>query len=85
MAVGDDDHRLALIPLPDDFPPIHEQVRSREHRFVQELAAIPDTPPGAEAAFAVDLERGRYGVACFSVDGSETHAEKGMVTEFRVE
>ena len=83
--VGDDDHRLALIPLPDDFPPIHEQVRSREHRFVQELAAIPDTPPGSEAAFAVDLERGRYGVACFAVDGGETHAEKGMVTEFRVE
>ena len=59
MAVGDDDHRLALIPLPDDFPPIHEQVRSREHGFVRELAAIPDTPPGAEAAFAVDLERRR--------------------------
>lgn len=82
--VGDTEHRVALIPLPEDFPPIQEQVKSREHRFVRELAAIPDTPPGQEAFFAVDLEAGRYGLACFVVEDGQTHAERGMVSEFRV-
>lgn len=82
--VGDIEHRVALIPLPEDFPPIQEQVKSDEHRFVRELAAIPDTPPGDDAFFAVDLEPGRYGLACFVVEDGTTHAERGMVSEFRV-
>ncbi|HWB71706.1 MAG TPA: hypothetical protein VG452_05770, partial [Egibacteraceae bacterium] len=83
--VGQVEHRLSLIPLPADFPPIEQQVQSPERRFVEQLAAIPPTSPGEEAAFAVDLQPGRYGIACFMVapDGT-SHAEKGMVAEFRV-
>lgn len=83
--VGEGDHRLSLIPLPEDFPPIHEQVQSSDNRIVQQLATIPETPPGDEAAFAVDLRPDRrYGLACFVVDADgKTHAEKGMVAEFR--
>ncbi|HUP69602.1 MAG TPA: hypothetical protein VM142_07265 [Acidimicrobiales bacterium] len=78
-------HRLVLVPLPADFPPIAEQIAGTDRRNVEPLAGIPDRPPGATGAFAVDLRPGRYALVCFiaDVDG-RTHAQKGMAEEFRL-
>lgn len=77
-------HRLALIPLPEDVPPIAEQIRGSERRSVLSLAAIANQRPGARTAFAVDLAPGRYAFICFIVDkDGGSHARKGMASEFR--
>lgn len=77
-------HRLALIPLSDDFPPIDTQLRGNKRRRVFPLAGIPDRPPGSGATFAAFLRPGRFALICFirAPDG-ETHALKGMTSEFR--
>lgn len=83
--VGDLEHRLILIRLPDDFPPIQEQIRGDERRRVAPLAGIPDLPPGAHKRLAADLEPGRYALVCMHEDpDGVTHAEKGMASEFQV-
>lgn len=78
-------HRLALLPLDEDVPPIDIQLKGSERRVVAPFASIYDRRPGDFEAFAVNLVRGRrYAIACFVVDADEqSHALKGMASEFR--
>ncbi|MDP9387484.1 MAG: cupredoxin domain-containing protein [Actinomycetota bacterium] len=78
-------HRLSLIPLAEDFPPILEQLRGTERRVVDTLAAVATLAPGQRRSVAVDLAPGRYAFVCFvsDPDGS-SHALKGHAAEFRV-
>lgn len=82
---GTTGHDLVLAPLAEDIPPIHEQLRGEERRFVEPLAGIPSRPPGATGTFAVDLAPGRYALLCFEADpDGVVHARKGMARELRV-
>lgn len=78
-------HRVTLIPLPDDLPPLDEQLRGEERRSVTPLAGTNTHPPGEGTAFAIDLESGqRYGVVCFEEhDDGTVHAREGENAEFR--
>lgn len=78
-------HRLTMVALTEDIPPIKEQLRGTERRFLSPFAGIPDRPPGRSGTFAVDLVPGnRYAMICFVVDpDGESHAAKGMSAEFR--
>lgn len=82
---GRSTHRLALFPLPDDFPPIDEQLRGAERRPITPFAGVPDHLPGESATFAVDLQPGhRYAMVDFSQDlDGVSQALKGMSSEFR--
>lgn len=83
--VGSIPHRLAVVPLPEDFPPIQEQLRGSERRFIDPIAGIYQRLPGSTGTFAVDLAPGRrYAMICFVVDPDDkSHAVKGMTSEFR--
>lgn len=82
---GGTDHELALVPLPDDLPPLDEQLRSDKRQALGTLANSSVLEPGASRRFAVDLAPGRYGMLCFVTDADGTpHALKGMTSEFRV-
>lgn len=79
-------HKLSLAPLPKDFPPIMEQLRSSERRALDTVAAIVPQAPGSEASFAVDLGPQRYGLFCFIIEPEgKDHARSGMASEFRVD
>lgn len=79
-------HRLSLIPLPPDLPPIQEQLRGNQRAVVFTQADVPDTPPGGTGTFAVDLSPGRYALVCFIVEpNGASHALQGMASEFRIE
>lgn len=82
---GTVDHSLTLIVLPEDFPPLDEQLRGDTRRPVTNLALLPRRPPGERGTFAVDLVPGRYGLVCF-VPGPDgvAHGVRGMNAEFRV-
>lgn len=82
---GTVNHSLSLIVLPDDFPPLDQQLRGEERRGVPTLAQVPARAPGQGSRFALDLRPGRYGLVCFvqDVDGV-AHGQKGMNLEFRV-
>jgi len=82
---GHEDHKLTLVYLPDDVPPIMEQLHGDERRVVDPLAGTVQRPPGSRDSFAVDLSQGRWAFICFLLkpDG-RTHAELGMASEFRV-
>jgi hypothetical protein len=82
---GSVDHRASLVPLPDDLPPIDEQLRGDQRRTVPSLAGINDRPPGQTGTFAVDLVEGRrYALVSFNRgDDGELYARKGMAAEFR--
>lgn len=82
---GQLEHELQLIPLPEDLPPIPEQLRSEERRAVPTTAILDSREPGGTGVLAVDLAPGRYGLVCFVLDGDGVaHALKGMSSEFRV-
>lgn len=78
-------HRVTLIPLPDDLPPLEEQLAGDERRSVSPLGATNTHPPGEGTAFAVDLEPSqRYGLVCFEkTDDGTVHARTGENAEFR--
>ncbi len=78
-------HELVVIALPEDVPPLDEQLRSERRRATTTVAVIPPKRPAVDTSFALDLEAGRYGLVCFleSPDG-RPHALKGMNQEFRV-
>lgn len=80
-------HRLALLPLPEQSPPIDQQLRGEVRRSVPPYAGVPPLLPGDSERFAVDLAPGRrYAMVCFVRDSDGvTHAVKGMSSEFRVE
>jgi hypothetical protein len=85
-------HRLVLIPLPEGFPPIEEQLRGTERRSVQEAVAIRNLEPpgkgqqhGMTESFAFDLQPGRYAFVSLYIDpDGVSQALKGMANEFRV-
>lgn len=83
---GELDHEVVLVILPEDVPPILEQLRSEERRTVATLAYLPPRPPGGRGSFALDLEPGRYALLCFIEDADGiSHALKGMALELRVD
>lgn len=52
-------HELRLRPLPEDMPPIEEQLRGSDRRILTSFAGVPSLEPGQSASFAVDLVPGR--------------------------
>ncbi|HUP68638.1 MAG TPA: sialidase family protein [Acidimicrobiales bacterium] len=82
---GSDEHRLDLIPLADDMPPIDAQLRGDQRRQVSSVANVTTRRPGQSGSFAVDLVAGRrYALVCFVRDSDgRIHAVKGMNAEFR--
>ncbi|HUP70497.1 MAG TPA: hypothetical protein VM142_11890 [Acidimicrobiales bacterium] len=82
---GHVDHELVLVIVPEDLPPLDEQLRSGTRRVIATLASVPRRQPGRRGTFAVDLEPGRYGIICFVQDADGVqHAQKGMSSEFRL-
>lgn len=82
---GDEPHRVSFIALPEDIPPIDEQLRGSKRRAIAPLAAVGNLAPGADESFAVDLAPGvRYGLICFvETPQGRSHALLGMSSEFR--
>lgn len=78
-------HRVTLVPLPEDLPPIQEQVHSDQRRGVRPLGGVNPRQPGGRSVFAVDLEEGRrYALICYEKDDEGVvHARLGGVAEFR--
>ena len=85
-------HRLVLIPLPEDFPPIEQQLHGSVRQVVQEAVAIRNLEPpakgqqhGMSESFAFDLRPGRYAFVSLYIDpDGVSQALKGMANEFRV-
>lgn len=78
-------HRAALVYLPKGVPPILDQLRGSERMVVDELASVPNRPPGSTDSFAVNLDPGRWAFVCFIIDpDGKSHAEKGMASEFTI-
>lgn len=78
-------HRFSLVPLPDDFPPLDEQLKGDERRSTTTVARTSPLRRGEQANIAVELAAGqRYGVVCFIVDRNQVpHGRLGMNFEFR--
>lgn len=82
---GQAPHRLTMFPMPEEMPPIDEQLRGTQRRFLEPFAGIYNRAPGDAGTFAVDLAPGRrYAMICTlkSADG-QPHWMKGMASEFR--
>lgn len=82
---GQATHHLTMVPLPESLPPIVEQLRGTERRFLSPFAGIYDRKSGDTGTFVADLEPGRrYALIC-SVRGEDAkpHWMKGMASEFR--
>lgn len=80
---GQEVHELVLVALPEDLPPLGQQLRSEARRSVRTIATLPPRRPGENGAFAANLGPGRYGVVCFlETSDGELHARKGMHAEF---
>lgn len=83
---GDLNHDLVVIEIPQDLPPLGEQLQSDARRATTTVSILPPQKPGEQTAFALDLEPGRYGMLCFVPgDDGTPHALEGMHREFRVE
>ena len=83
---GSEAHRPVLFPLPEDLPPLDEQVRGTKRRAISPFAGVHTQLPGAKGTFAVDLVQGkRYGFICVvkSPKDDRSHSLKGMTFEFR--
>lgn len=82
--IGREDHRLALVRLPEDLPPLDAQLHGSERRVLVPFAGVPVRRPGQDGAFAVDLVAGqRYGLICNLTNASgEVHSLRGMNSEF---
>lgn len=78
-------HQMVLVALPPELPPIVEQLNAPERKAVTQVARFPPKRPGTTAAFAVDLQPGRYALICFVPDpDGKQHGAKGMASEFRI-
>jgi len=84
--IGEEDHEIIVSPLPPDFPPLLEQLRSDTRRTTETFYILPVQEPGERGAFALDLKPGRYGFICFLLNEADetSHAREGMATEFTV-
>lgn len=79
-------HRLTLVPLPSDVPPINEQLHGGVRVSITPFAGTPAMSPGTRDTFAVDLRPGqRYALLDFLKDpaATESHALMGMSSEFK--
>lgn len=83
--VGDQGHQPTLLVLPDDVPPIQEQLKGSNRRNVPTLASNSGIPPKVTGALAVDLTAGqRYAFVCFvKTSDDQDHSRMGMAWEFR--
>lgn len=83
--VGNVDHELVLVPLPEDLPPLRDQIRSDDRLALGTLAHPPPLTAGDAATFAVQITPGRYGLVCFLEDPDGIpHFRKGMHSELVV-
>lgn len=82
---GDVAHNMSVTPLPDDVPPIDEQLRGIQRRAIIPLARVTRRGPGTSTTIALDLEPGvRYAFICFVQDAEgRPHYLRGMSSEFR--
>lgn len=78
-------HRLTVLPLADDLPPLDAQLHGDTRRAAAPFAGLPSQAPGSSDSFAVDLQPGgRYGFICFLQDADGiSHALKGMNADLR--
>ena len=78
-------HSLTLLSLPEDFPPLEEELRNKEASTIAPVANLHALEPGESDAFAVDLAPGRYGLVDFQRGRDRVYnAIKGANSEFRV-
>jgi uncharacterized cupredoxin-like copper-binding protein len=83
---GEIRHEVVVVALPEDLPPLAQQLRSDRRRATTTVAVVPPKAPGVRTSFALDLDPGRYGLLCFlKAPGGRPHALRGMHSEFRVE
>jgi hypothetical protein len=77
-------HRVAMLELPRDFPPLEQQLRGTTRRSVVPFAGIGGLEPGASNTFAVDLAAGRrYAfIDTGPGPGGESSALLGLASEF---
>jgi hypothetical protein len=82
---GKQPHQPDLLILPDDLPPILEQLRGSVRRTIPSLVNNPGQSPGIDSAITVDLEAGRrYAFVCHAkTPQGEDHSRLGMAWEFR--
>lgn len=79
------DHELLLAELPEDLPPLAEQLQSDKRRPLSNVGRVSLRRPGTTGTFAADLAPGRYAMICFVRDpDGDLHAIKGMAREFSV-
>ncbi len=78
-------HNVVILPLPENLPPLEEQLRGQDRQFVEPFASVRPVRPGDSRSIAVDLGPGRrYGIICSVTDAEgKSHALKGMSAEFR--
>jgi len=83
--VGDQGHQPALLVLPDDVPPILEQLKGENRRNASMLAGNSGVSPGVTGALAVDLKANqRYAFVCLvKTNDGKDHSRLGMAWEFR--
>lgn len=83
--VGHTNHQLLVVPLPEDLPPIDEQLHGSTRQSLIEFGGTRPREPGESGTFAVDLVAGqRYALLCLLADGDgPSHAIMGMNSEFR--
>lgn len=82
---GTSEHQLVLLSVPEDFPPIDQQLRSSVRQAVAPVFGLRPRRPGRTGLFAVDLAPGRYAVLCNLVDKDGTaHSLKGMAVDLEV-
>lgn len=83
--VGSEAHRLTLLPLAADLPPIDQQLHGDTRSPTAPFAGTLALRPGDTSSFAVDLAPGvRYALICFLVNPEgQSHALLGMNSEFR--
>lgn len=79
-------HRLTLLPLPENLPPLRDHLRSEDRRVMIPYAGMPSLKPGERGVFAVDLTPGRrYALLDLSHDNQgRSYARQGLAAEFRV-
>ena len=79
-------HNLLVVPIPDDFPPIDEQLHGDVRRPIYPVAQLYARKPGETGTFAVDLRPNqRYAFICvIAAPDGQPHFLKGMNSEFRV-
>lgn len=83
---GTESHGFEILVLPEDFPPIDEQIRGTVRRNAESLVDLGGARPGETDTVAVDLLPGqRYALLCLvrKADTRQTHAFLGHNSEFR--